>query len=440
MARTHRTLLTLALAGLAGCGGGRSAPPNVLLVVVDTLRADHLGCYGYERDTSPHIDRLAAEGVRFEEAYSQAPWTTPSIGSLLTSRYASEIGIYDEKSVLSDDLVLLPEVLRDHGYRTGAVISHHFCSRQWNFDQGFESFDESNVLGHAAVTSESVTSKALEFVDASDGRPFFLWAHYFDPHFAYIGHDEHPFPGPAGYEGPIRDGLEYKQIYRMRNALTDVDMREMIRFYDSEIAHTDRWLGALFDGLRERGLWDDLLVVFTADHGEEFKDHGGLGHSRTVFQEAVHVPLLVKRPGGAHAGRVVTEPVPLLDVFPTILEHAGAPPSPGIRGQPLFDLARDERSIVSETRRKGGVRAVVRGRYKLIHRADAGQIQLFDLEADPSELTDLAQSSADVAERLRADLERWDRMIEARDATQIELSEEQRERLRKLGYVDAEDE
>jgi arylsulfatase len=434
------TVLLLA-ALLSACGGGGEAErPNVLLVVVDTLRVDHLGCYGYDRATSPALDRLAAEGVRFEYAYSQAPWTTPSIGSLLTSRYPSEIGIHDDRSVLEEDLVLLPEVLAEHGYATGAVVSHHFCSSRWNFDQGFESFDESNVLGHAAVTSEDVTLRALEFVDAAREGPFFLWTHYFDPHFAYIGHDEHPFPGPEDYDGPIGDGLEYRVIYKMRNVLTDEDMGELIRFYDSEIAHTDRWIGALFDGLRERGLWDDLLVVFTADHGEEFRDHGGLGHSRTVYQETVHVPLLIKRPGGRDAGQVQSAPVPLLDLFPTILDHAGIGPSDTARGRPLFAPDPDERTVISETSRKGGVRGVVQGRYKLIHRVEADEVSLFDVVADPGETEDLAASHPELVEGMRADLTLWDRMIELRDATQIELSEEERERLRKLGYIDAEDE
>jgi arylsulfatase A-like enzyme len=416
------------------------SPPDVFLIVVDTLRADHLGCYGYERDTSPHIDRLAAEGVRFERAVSQAPWTTPSIGSLLTSRYPSEIGIHSERSVLSDDLVLLPEVLREHGYATAAVVSHHFCSSRWNFDQGFDTFDESNVKGHAAVTSEDVTRSALELVDEHPGgeRPLFLWVHYFDPHFAYVGHDEHPFAGSPDYDGPVRDGLEYKYLFRMRGALAEEDMDELRRFYDSEIAHTDRWIGALFDGLRERGRWDDALVIFTADHGEEFLDHGGLGHSRTVFDEAVRVPLIVKRPGASGAGDVVARPVPLLDVFPTVLEHAGIESPPDVAGASLFAAAAGG-PVVTETARKGGVRGLVADGYKLVHRVEEGTFVLYDLARDPGETRDVAAERPTLARRLRSMLEQWERATESRAAVEIELGVAELEALRQLGYAGADE-
>ena len=416
-----------------------SAPPNVVLVVVDTLRADRLGCYGYERDTSPHIDRLAAEGARYQRAISQAPWTTPSIGSLLTSRYPSEIGIEATTSALADELLLLPEALRAGGYTTAGVVSHSFCSSRFNFDQGFDSFDESNVKGHKAVTSADVTQRALELVDAFEAQPFFLWVHYFDTHFAYVHHEEFPFEGPEDYAGPVESGLQYKLLFRMREQLNASDLEELRSYYDSEIAWTDHWIGALFDGLRERGLWDDALVILTADHGEEFRDHGTLGHSRTLYDELVRVPLLIKSPRGAPYARVgaaPAEPVALLDVFPSVLDAAGIPAPPGLAGVSLFGTDTRARPIVSETARKGGVRSLVDDPFKLIHRLESDQVELYDLSVDPLETRDLADEDPERAARMRAALAEWAASLETTAAPEVELDAEEQRRLEELGYTE----
>ena len=327
-------LLVPALA-CASCGAGADrVGPNVLLIVVDTLRRDHLGCYGYERDVSPHIDRLAADSVRYENAYSQAPWTTPSIGALLSSQYPSTLGIRNERSVLSQDLVLLPELLQEYGWSTGAVVSHGFCSSKWGFDQGFDFFDETNVLGHAGVSSAGVTRAALRFIDAHAGDPFFLWLHYFDPHNEYLSHPGHGYQRERPYRGPVNPRNNFYKLRRILDRLGPPDWDELRRLYDSEIAFTDHHIGRVLERLRSLELYEDSLVILTADHGEEFGDHGRLGHAHSLYQELVHVPLLVKYPGSEPL--VAEDPVALVDLYPTLLEFLGLPLPEGLVGRSLF--------------------------------------------------------------------------------------------------------
>ena len=157
----------------------RGPSPNVILIIIDTVRRDHLGAYGYARDTSPNIDRFASNAVRYERAISQAPWTTPSVASILTSLHPATLGIQNERSILDRDFVFLSEVLADHGFATGAIVSQMFLSARMNFDQGFEYFDESQILGKEGVSSPEITRLAMGFVDRHRAEPFFLWLHYF---------------------------------------------------------------------------------------------------------------------------------------------------------------------------------------------------------------------------------------------------------------------
>ena len=413
--------------------------PNVVLIVVDTLRRDHLGCYGYPRDTSPHIDALARAGVRYTNATSQAPWTTPSIGAILTSRYPSALGIVDEHSALPDGAFTLAERLRDAGYRTEAVVSHVFCSARWNFDQGFSRFDDSNARGHGAVTSEAVSRRAIEIIDAAagQGRPFFLWLHYFDPHFDFVEHGAYRFPGSRDYAGPVVSGMSGAALRQALGANpAAADVAQLVRFYDSEIAFTDRQIGAVLDHLRQRGLFDSALVVFTGDHGEEFFDHGLLGHGKTLFGELVGVPLLVKYPD--RRSGVVDTPVASLDILPTILDVAGIPPGPGLEGRSLARTPEQEpaRRVFSETDRRSRLRSVRAGRHKLVLNLDSGALALYDLEQDPSEQHDVAALHPEVAASLREELLAWMRdhpLQRAEPALKIPAQDQQR--LRALGYL-----
>ena len=302
-----------------GGGGGLDKRPNVLLIVVDTLRKDHLECYGYHRSTSPNIDRLAQAAMRYDNAIAQAPWTTPSLGSLFTSLYPSVIGIVDDLARLDDELILLSEVLQSNGYTTAAAVSHTYCSSRWNFSQGFDFFEEGQIFSQ--ISSPGVTRYALNFLKAHKEESFFLFLHYFDPHDAYLIHPGLEFSSDQRYEGPVRGRLNAKMLSGLPSELRPEDIDEIIRHYDSEIAFTDRYVGRVLDRLRLLEIFDDTLIIFTADHGEEFKDHGGLRHAYTLYEEVINVPLIIKYPG--HGAGVVKDTVALLDLYPTVLDVVG---------------------------------------------------------------------------------------------------------------------
>jgi len=412
-----------------------AAPNSVVLIVIDTLRRDHLGTYGYERDTSPALDEFADASVRYTQARSQAPWTTPSIASLLTSRYPEQLGVTDVESVLPEAATLLSERLQEAGVATGAVVSHRFSSKRWGFDQGFDYFDDSNALGHDAVTSPDVTDKALAFLDAHRDTPFFLYVHYFDPHFAYREHAGFAFPRESPYAGPIRPDVRFGELLRRQALLTAEDARELERLYDSEIAFTDAEVGRILARLDELGLDDRTLVVITADHGEEFLDHGRIGHTKTLYDELIAVPLLVRWPG--QAAGVVTAPVALLDIAPTVLGALDLPADPGAAGRPLprpGDPPPADRVLFSATQRPTSQRAVIGGGYKLIDPGD-GALELYFLADDPGERRNLADAEPAVRERLAAALAGFEPGSDPPAAAHsLDLSDTDREALRALGY------
>lgn len=428
---------------LGSCSGSAqedvpSTPPNVLLIVVDTLRQDHLSLYGHTRRTSPALDAFSERCLVYERAYAQAPWTTPSIGALLSSRYPTSLGIRGDRSVLPSDVTTLPEVLSGAGYRTAAVVSHSFCSERWGFAQGFTDFDESNVLGHDAVTSEGVTERGLAFLEGPgvEAQPWFLWLHYFDPHCAYIEQSE-AFAGTEPYEGPVRSGQLYSELWKQRRSLTAPDFEELRRLYDSEIHHTDHQVGRILEHLEREGLLENTIVVITADHGEEFGDHGSLGHARTLHEELIRVPLLIHVPG-TQPGRLDT-PVALIDVYPTLLESLGLEAPTDLEGQDILPGGvglEPGRVVFSETQRGNRLRAAIDATHKVVLQAKRPVPTVYDLSADPAGLEALEGRPGVVPPALHQELLTWwDRVRQgARDETTLDLSAGDETQLEQLGY------
>ncbi len=407
--------------------------PNILLITIDTLRADHLGIYGYELPTSPAIDAFARRGTVFDRAQSSSAWTLPSLASLMTSTYTSTHGCWNFRSRLDDGFTTLAELLAVEGYATGGVASHTFLASSYGLAQGFGHYDEElaptkGAQAHNAITSSRVTDKGLAWIDHrarlarragdADAAPWFLWVHYFDPH--YIYHEHAGVTERFGSEGD-----------RVR--------------YDGEIAHTDAQVGRLLAGLRERGLDDETVVVLTADHGEEFGDHGSKHHGRTLYREVLRVPLILAGPGIA-AGRA-TEPVSVVDVLPTLLDLLDVPPPPLIKGRSMRRALEGEslapRALLAELRLFDGYHAdaLIHGRWKAVVDADSGVARLFDLEADPGETRDLA---ADEPEQLANMLQGIEVLREsaAQDGRRFDVDEglvlddDELDTLRQLGYVD----
>ncbi len=438
--RATTSLLLLAIASpVAVACRPPPAPRTVVLVVVDTLRADRLGLYGNSRPTSPRLDELGRDAIVYRRAYAQAPWTTASIASLLTSRFPRTLGIAQESSILDERWTLLPELFRAAGYRTGAVVSHTFCSRRWGFGQGFESFDESNVGAPEDAIAPGVSDAGIAFLEAHPDEPVFLFLHYFDPHFSYVEHEGFRFAPAPGYQGPIADRVRAPSLRRLRDGLSQADVHEMQRVYDSEVAWVDHHIGRVLDALRRSGRYAGAAIVVTADHGEEFLDHGSLGHGRTLYDEQLHVPLLVKLPGRAPG--LVDDPVALLDVFPTLASVAGLSLDGGERGVDLLDREPpDPRPLFAETERFGRFRSVRLGAFKLIENTRTGAVQLFDLQQDPDERRNLAEHDRRRLSELENALEQW-RVATPRGPVhrEIDLSAEERERLKALGYLEGPD-
>ena len=432
---------------LVGCGR-EPARPNVVLVVIDTLRADHVGCYGYGRPTTPNIDALAKQAVVFRNAISQAPWTTPSIGSLLTSQYPSVLGISDKPARLHPAYALVSQMLKRHGYRTYGVINGPTVSASLGFGKGFDVFEEILDGVHNQVHSPEVTAKAIAMMGQAK-QPFFLFVHNFDPHYNYIGHAAYDFD--PDYTGSVISNEAIQSLWKRRHTLSEADVAHVAALHDSEVAYTDAHVGRLIEELKRRGLYDNTIIIVTADHGEEFMERGWIGHSVTVQQELIHVPLVIKAPGVPP--RVVDDYVGLIDVVPTLLAQLGLPVPDGLEGQAI-DLAGQRpiaaRPVFSETLNNQPHfdaaaptverRSVIVAGRKLIVDAKANTTRLFDLATDPAERRDLAAEHKAEADRLGVQLQQWLRDVEQKRATTPapdghEFSPEEYKRLKDLGYV-----
>jgi len=409
------------------CAEPEPAPvkaPNLLLITIGTLRPDHLGCYGYPRGTSPHIDGLAESAVVFDRAYGTSSWTLPSIASLLTSEYPSGHRTTNERATLAPGFETLTERLASAGFATAAVVSHVFFAKRYGLDQGFARYDDELVHDREAepgrsVTSPAISEKGLAWLEKrrADGRRWFLWLHYSDPHAEYRRH-----PGTTERFGD-----------------TPVDL------YDGEIAFTDGSIGAVLEGLEHDGLADDTVVILASDHGEAFAEHGRNGHRLSLFEEELRVAMMVRAPG--IAPRRVATPVSLVDVAPTALELLRIAPAPARSGVSLVPLLSGRRAprgpLVAEL---GGARdgrrvdAVIGGSWKLTHQRENG-LSLFDLRNDPREQTNVAAARPAITRKLRAEMQRQIGAARARggevaDAEGAPLDPVMREQLEAWGYAD----
>jgi arylsulfatase A-like enzyme/uncharacterized membrane protein YbhN (UPF0104 family) len=389
---------------------------NLLFIVVDTLRADHLPVYGYRAGKTPALDVFAKDAVRFESAFANASWTRPSFASILSGRYVASHRTMAKSDALPDAIVTLPEALRAGGYSTLGVVTNYNIAPFFNFQQGFDEYrylEPNFVLGAndsaAKLLLVQFLRQRIETVRARHGRvevgsayqdaaavnralfdmlnerpaaPFFLFAAYMDPHDPYYPHPydgtaysraAHPTPEPA--EAPALEHL-----------------------YDGEVSFWDQHFAALLADLKRRGLYDELTIVVTADHGEEFQEHGGFWHGTTLYDEAVRVPLLIKLPGSQMHGSVVRHFVQSIDLLPTVLKFAGLPVPPGVQGHDAFE---GDAAVFAEESHEGNVLHSLRlsragSTLKLIS-ANPGNprglrpLELYHLDRDPLEKVNMAE-------------------------------------------------
>ena len=448
---------------LLACGPGPRH--NLVVIAVDTLRWDHVGSYGADRDTSPSIDALARSGTRFERAYASAPWTQPSVASMLTGLYPASHGVDRLLRVLPDSADTLAEVLQRAGYATGCVVSHFVIGPKFNFDQGCDTFVHGSALGGGRFSTPGVTERSTELLDqlARDGRPFFLFVHYFDPHYDYQRHRRYGFAAES--QGRLTGGETIAEL-RALSPPPNAAERQFVRdLYDEEVRFTDAGIGRLLAKLGRTGKADNTVVVVVADHGEEFFDRGWLGHTRTLYEELLRVPLVIRTTAGAAIGRTVHEPVSLVALPPTLLELVGVDRDglpfqarsfaslvhgkPGWEPEPVYaeteywrhdpnaapDPATGELVGTQLERRH----AVIRGRYKLIVDRNTRLPELYDLVADPREQNDLYAANPRVAEEMERLLEaQAERAAAGRlsgAATAGPPSAAERAMLEQLGYI-----
>jgi arylsulfatase A-like enzyme len=449
MIRGALAALTLVL---MACGEP-ARPRHVMLVVVDTLRADHLGFYGYERPTSPGLDAWAARGAVFEQALATSPWTLPSFASIYTGELPSRheaarvAGPRDVGTVvgrLNAELRTLAEILGEAGFATAAIVNNPFLEPRTGVERGFDHYDWHPGANHDMRRAEDVVDRGLSWLEAAGDQPSLLVLHLFDPHLDYDPPPATRGRFTAGYEGRLRYPVSDRRRIRKQLLATEPDDRAFIvGAYDEEVLYVDAELTRLLGSLDDAGRLGETLVVLVADHGEEFFEHGGFEHGRTVYQEVLRVPLVVWGPGIRPAR--IRAPVSIVDVLPTVLEALALAPEPEIAGRSLWPLLRGgaappPRALFAENMVQGVERkAVLRWPHKLALDTATDRSQLFDLAVDPGETRDRSAEKPKLAATLRVELDtRLGGARAARPGSRVEFSQEVEERLRQLGYLDPE--
>lgn len=399
-------------------------PVNILLITLDTTRADRLGCYGYDAAETPHLDSLAARGVLFERAYAPIPMTLPSHASMLTGLWPPEHGlITNGQNALDPSIPTAATLLTAHGYSTAAFIAGIVLHSKLGLNQGFHVYDDdlsNSVAGvdelHRYRDGRFVIDSALKWLkswhERADQQPFFCWVHLYDPHDPYLNHPDEFGTRFAGQP------------------------------YDAEIAYTDRQVGRLLEALAQMGINDRTCVVVVGDHGESLGEHGEETHGFMLHESTLRVPLIIAHPQSHAARQRVTVPVPLVDLFPTLLEVAGVHVPNNVSGQSLqraiIGEALTHRVCYSQTEQPYleaswcPLRSLTTDRWRYVRTT---QPELYDLAADPRELSNLAESQPEVIRDLERKLSEFESHLRRRTGIGVTMSAQERRALESLGYT-----
>ena len=427
--------------------------PNIIIYMVDTLRADHLGAYGYPKDISPRIDEFARESVLFANAQAQSPWTRASVASLFTGLWPQVHGAKDDKDKLADSALTLAERLRELGYRTAAITGNGNANGPFGFAQGFDYFKylADNSQDDPLATSEDIHQAVLEWLELhASAQPFLLYVHTIDPHAPYDPPERHRSRWAPEVDDVSIGSIEaIGKLGQLDPEAATARAQDLLALYDAEVAYTDESFGRLLDELRARHLYDDSLVVFLSDHGEEFFDHGGWTHGKTLYSEMLDVPLIVKLPDGVGAGKKISGLAEHIDLMPTILDLIASEVPAGIQGRSLLPMILTDDTgdgsgdwgLANVALRGIEATSLIDGDWKIILRHESGESHYPELYArrdDPRERQNLAPANEIVA-RFFAQ-----RLAEIEEATEGALEQETideeamlevREQLRALGYI-----
>jgi arylsulfatase A-like enzyme len=420
----------------------RAAPPAVVLVSIDTLRPDHLGCYGYSRPTSPEIDRFREESVLFREAVAQAPSTLPSHASMLTSLLPAHHGAsIRNSSALRPDVPVLAGLLRDAGFATASFNGGGQLYRTWGLDRGFDVYesyaeaDEEEELG--GDTFHERLAAATPWIESVRERPFFLFLHTYEVHHPYTPTPERLALMEKGYTGRLPPQISIRLIKKInsgRKRLRPGDLEHIVAAYDAEISSADAGFGELVALLRRLGRYDSSLIVLTSDHGEAFGERGRVGwHGDTLYDEQIRIPLMIRLPGGRFRGRTVEPQVRSIDIAPTILSVLGLPAPREFSGTAI-DIA--GRAAGHPPWAVASIDGFSKDLAVRTRQWKWYQGRLYDLLDDPGETTDVAARHPAVVESLQGTLAALLKSREPAVRRPVEIDRDLRERLKALGYVE----
>jgi arylsulfatase A-like enzyme len=434
--------------------------PNVILIIADTLRADHVGAYGARDVATPAIDSLAADGIVFDKTFAQSSWTRPSIATILTGLYPGSHSVMHKTDLLPTDVVTVAEAMRQGGYRTSGFVTNINVAPSFNFQQGFDEYQylapdfffgatdsgsklalysllrlirerflsKQKFVEHYYQDAHTVNETSLPWLTGHTDERFFVLIHYMDAHDPYF---EIPYNGRAVARVDTPDPAPERA-------------EELRTLYASNVAYMDGFLAKLFAALKEKGLYDDTVIAFTSDHGEEFHEHGGWWHGTTLYDEQIHVPLIIKPAGKTVGGRREASFARLIDVTPTLLATAGVAAPAGVQGRDLLGAPAAPSAVYAEEDHEGNILKSIRtADWKLIvanegNPRSLAPVELYDLRSDPGEKSNLAAKEPGRVTELRRDLEALaaaSRASAVKGSTgAIDAADE--ERLRALGYLE----
>ncbi len=415
---------------------------NVILISIDTLRADHLNCYGYAADTSSHIAEFSKDTALFQQAIAQAPSTAPSHASMLTGVIPSVHNtLVSKKSKMSDSIRPLAEILKSKGFSTASFNGGAQVSAQFGFDRGFDIYQSFSRTDYENERFRDRISEGINWIETHKDQKFFLFLHSFEVHVPYAPDAQQLAALGSSYRGPVPNVVTetyVRSINKKRVILDDEDRRHIVDLYDSEIRGMDEAFAELDRYLRSSGLFDKTIIIFTSDHGEEFSEHGKMAtHADTLFDEVLKVPLLIKFPHQMFAGKQVQQQVRSIDILPTVLDVLHIEPDPQVQGRSLIGLLQGDADFdpYAISQIDAPAKRLPRSLRSLGWKYLADRHRLFNLAADPQERNNVAVEFPEVLARMQAEVKRILRVKKADQEKSLPIDEKTMEQLRSLGYV-----
>ena len=429
--------------------------PNIVLIVIDCLRPDHLGCYNYTRDTSPAIDDLAKNGVLFQNAYSCAPWTKPSVASIFTSIYPNEHGVINFNDILPDGVVTIAEFLKNKGYYTSFFNGGNFCiGKHFNFSQGFDYYC---MLPYKSFKATGLTNNFMEQISRIYPKKFFAYIHYMEPHNPYNKNSYNNLftKQPLSY---LQPGVDYVSSWHIRimtnnDRMPEEDMSHVISLYDAQIRFVDESIKRIVAFLKEKNIFDNTLIIITSDHGEEFWEHNNYEHGHTLYNELLHVPLIIS--GNKLKPAVTTKMAGLMDLFPSILDFAdikgdrsfcrGISMKKEMHGErdksqrPFFftsTLYGDEKySLIKDNMKIILNSSETKNKERLYGYSSTDSIEIYNLLKDPEEQHNLVGADQKTLSLLKKELQEFRALNSKFEDTEFVIDNDLKNKLEAIGYI-----